>query len=207
MRQSAISNQQSAVRKKKQLVFFCLLLTAYCLLPFTGVFAAEEGGEHVAFTWKDWFWPVINFAFLFSILVFFARKPFAEYFKNRTELIEKSLKEATEAKELAQKTLNEVRERLKNTDSEIGQIIESAKKAGEKEKEAIIADGERLKANILEQAKANIDFELQKAKEKIKSEAAMLALELAEKQIKEKLGQKEQEALIDDYIKRLEAKN
>jgi F-type H+-transporting ATPase subunit b len=207
MRKSAISYQLSAVRKQKQLVFFCLLLTAYCLLSYTVVFAAEEGGEHVAFTWKDWFWPVINFAFLFFILVFFARKPFAEYFRNRTELIEKSLKEATEAKELAQKSLNEVRERLKNTDSEIGQIIESAKKAGEKEKEAIIADGERLKANILEQAKANIDFELQKAKEKIKSEAAMMALELAEKQIKEKLGQKEQEALIDDYIKRLEAKN
>jgi len=183
------------------------LLTAYCFLSFSAAFAAEEGGEHVAFTWKDWFWPVINFAFLFFILVFFARKPFAEYFKNRTELIEKSLKEATEAKELAQKTLNEVRGRLKNTDIEIGQIIESAKKAGEKEKEAIIADGERLKANILEQAKANIDFELQKAKEKIKSEAAMMALELAEKQIKEKLGQKEQEALINDYIKRLEAKN
>ena len=209
MKESAISSQQSAVRKltKTFLLFFCLLLTAYCLLSFNGAFAAEEGGEHVAFTWKDWFWPVINFAVLVFILVFFARKPFAEFFKKRTELIEKSLKEATEAKELAQKTLNEVRERLKNTDSEIGQIIESARKAGEKEKEAIIADGERLKAKILEQAKANIDFELQKAKEKIKSEAAMMALELAEKQIKEKLGQKEQEALIDGYIKRLEAKN
>jgi len=209
MKKSEIRSQKPEAGKRKaaQFVVFCLLLTAYCLLSFTAVFAAEEGGEHVAFTWKDWFWPVINFAFLFFILVFFARKPFAEYFRNRTELIEKSLKEATEAKELAQKSLNEVRERLKNTDIEIGQIIESAKKAGEKEKEAIIADGERLKANILEQAKANIDFELQKAKEKIKSEAAMMALELAEKQIKEKLGQKEQEALIDGYIKRLEAKN
>ncbi len=209
MKKSEVRSQKSEARKQKaaQFVVFCLLLTSYCLLSFTGVFAAEEGGEHAAFTWKDWFWPVINFAFLVFILVFFARKPFAEYFKKRTELIEKSLKEATEAKELAQKTLNEVRERLKNTDSEIGQIIESAKKAGEKEKEAIVADGERLKAKILEQAKANIDFELQKAKEKIKSEAAMMALELAEKQIKEKLGQKEQEALIDDYIKRLEGKN
>ena len=210
MKKTEYSKQQTVYRKqnRKYLFIICLLSTVYCLLSFTAVLASE-GGEHAekAFTWKDWFWPVINFAFLFFILVFFARKPFAEYFKNRTELIEKSLKEATEAKELAQKTLNEVRGRLKNTDIEIGQIIESAKKAGEKEKEAIIADGERLKANILEQAKANIDFELQKAKEKIKSEAAMMALELAEKQIKEKLGQKEQEALIDDYIKRLEAKN
>ena len=77
----------------------------------------------------------------------------------------------------------------------------------EKEKEAIIAEGERLKEKIVEQAKANIDFELQKAKETLKSDAALMALELAEKEIREKLGQKEQESLIDDYVKRLEAKN
>jgi F-type H+-transporting ATPase subunit b len=172
------------------------------------VFAAEGGGEGEAhFTWRDWLWPVVNFSILVFILVFFARKPFSEFFKNRTALIEKSLKEASEAKEIAQKTLTEVRERLRNTDMEIGQILEAARKSGEKEKEAIIAEGERLKEKIIEQARANIDFELQKAKETIKSDAALMALELAEKQIKEQLGQKEQEELIDDYIKRLEAKN
>jgi F-type H+-transporting ATPase subunit b len=207
MKRTRIKDQGLRVKSRWTTLGTSLMITVHFLLFTTLAFAAEEGGEHVAFTWKDWFWPVINFAVLVIILVIFARKPFAEYLKNRTELIEKSLKEATEAKELAQKTLNEVRGRLKNTDSEIAEIIESARKAGEKEKEAIIADGERLKAKILEQAKANIDFELQKAKEKIKSEAAMMALELAEKQIKEKLGQKEQETLIDGYIKRLEAKN
>ena len=155
----------------------------------------------------DWLWPLVNFAVLVAILVYFGRKPVAEYFKKRTELIENSLKEASEARELAQKTLNEVRGRLKSTDSEIEQILAAAKKSGEKEKEAIIAEGVRLKEKIIEQAKASIDFELQKAREKIKADAALLALELAEKQIKEKLGKKEQEVLIDDYIKRLEAKN
>jgi F-type H+-transporting ATPase subunit b len=172
-------------------------------------FAAEEGGEHAehVFTWKDWLWPVINFAVLVVVLFFFGRKPMAEYFRKRTELIEKSLREATEAKELAQKALSEVRTKLENADREVEAILASARKSGEKEKEMIIAEGEKLKEKILEQARTNIDFELQKAKDKIKSEAAMMALELAEKQIKEKLGQKEQEALIDDYIKRLEAKN
>ncbi len=170
---------------------------------------AAGGGGHgeVHFTWRDWLWPVVNFSVLIIVLVFFARKPVAEFFKNRTALIEKSLREASEAKELAQKTLDQVKERLRNTDSEIAQIIEAARKSGEKEKEAIIAEGERLKERIIEQGKANIDFELQKAKERIKSDAARMALELAEKQIREQLGQKEQEALIDDYIKRLEAKN
>ncbi len=178
------------------------------LVVVSSAFAAGGGGHgEVHFTWRDWLWPVVNFSILVFILFFFARKPFSEYFKNRTALIEKSLREASDAKELAQKTLHEVRKRLENTDSEVGQIIEAARKSGEKEKEAIIAEGERLKEKIIDQAKANIDFELQKAKNIIKSDAALMALELAEKQIKEKLGQKEQKALADDYIKRLEAKN
>ncbi len=197
-----IKNQKSKI---KNFVFIFLLFTVHCLLFTTDAFAAE-GREHV-FAWKDLLWPVINFAVLVFILVKFGGKPIREFFKKRTELIEKSLKEAEEAKKLAEKTLYEVKNRLKDTDQEINEILESAKKAGEKEKEAIIAEGEKLRDKILEQTKANIEFELEKAKKSIKSEAALMALELAEKQIKEKLGKKEQETLIDEYIKKLEARN
>jgi len=193
---------------KKSMVFICVLCSVFCVLLSEAVFAAGGGGHgETHFTWKDWLWPVINFSILVLVLFFAGRKPMAAFFKGRTEMIEKSLKEATEARELAQKTLDEVRARHNNTDQEIEQILEAARKSGEKEKEAIIAEGERLKEKIVEQAKAHIDFELQKAKETIKSDAALMALELAEKEIREKLGQKEQESLIDDYIKRLEAKN
>ncbi len=177
------------------------------VLIATSAYAVGGGGGETHFTWKDWVWPIINFAILVGVMVKFGGKPVKEFFQNRTAMIEKSLKEATEAKELAQKTLNEVQARFKNTDKEIEKIVEAARKSGESEKEAIIAEGERLKEKILEQAQSNIDFELQKAKETIKADAALMALEIAESQIKEKLGQKEQEALIDDYIKRLEAKN
>jgi F-type H+-transporting ATPase subunit b len=183
-----------------------ILFFVFNLVVVSAAFASS-GGENYTYTWKDWLWPVVNFSILLFILIFFGKKPIGEFFKGRTAAIEKSLKDAAEAKELAEKTLKEVRTRLDNTGSEIEQIIEAARKSGEKEKEAIIAEGEHLKEKILEQAKANIDFELQKAKEALKSDAALMALELAEKQIKEKLGQSEQETLIDDYIKRLEAKN
>jgi F-type H+-transporting ATPase subunit b len=193
-------------RYKKFLVFIGALSSVLCLLYSEAVFASGGGGQTV-FTWRDWLWPVINFSILAVVLVWAGRKPAKEYFRKRTELIEKSLQEASDAKELARKTLEAVQDRLKNTDKELEDILEAARKSGEKEKEAIIAEGERLKEKIIEQAKANIDFELQKAKETIKSDAALMALELAEKEIKGKLGQKEQESLIDDYIKRLEAKN
>jgi len=136
--------------QKKVFLSILLLFTVHYLLFAVAAFASEGGGTGEAhFTYKDWLWPVINFFILIFVLVFFARKPFSEFFKNRTALIEKSLREASEAKEIAQKTLNEVRERLKNTDSEIEQILAAARKSGEKEKEAIIAEGERLKERSL----------------------------------------------------------
>ncbi len=184
-----------------------LLIAGINLLLATSAFAIGGGGGETHFTWKDWLWPIVNFAILAGVLVKFAGPATKEFFANRTKLIEQSLNEAKEAKELAQKSLDEVKSRLSNTDKEVEQIVAAARKSGEKEKEAIIAEGVRLKEKILEQAKSNIDFEVQKAKETIKSDAALMALEIAETQIKDKLGQKEQEALIDDYIKRLEATN
>lgn len=183
-----------------------ILFFIFNMILVSSAFAAEAAHD-VHYTWKDWLWPVVNFAILMFILVFFGKKPLGDYFKGRTAMIEKSLKDAAEARKLAEKTLAEVKARLGNTDAEIQQIIDAAKKSGEKEKESIIAEGEQMKTKIIEQAKANIDFELQKAKETIKSDAALMALELAEKDIKERLGKSEQKALINDYIKRLEEKN
>jgi F-type H+-transporting ATPase subunit b len=160
-----------------------VLTSGFCLYFYgTGIAVSSEGGGH-GFAWKDLVWPLINFGVLAAILFFAGRKPVTQFFKKRTE---------------------EVRERLANTDKEINEILSAAKKSGEKNKDSIIAEGEELKNKILEQAKTNIEFELQKARESIKSEAALMALELAEKQIKEKLGKEGQETLIDEYIRKLE---
>ena len=194
-------------RQKLEKIFFYFIGVLSCILSVSSheiAFAAEEAGH--SFNFKDLFWPIINFAILVIILVKFLAKPAKEYFKKRTELIEKSIQEAEAAQEIAQKTLAEVKERLKNIDHDINEILNAAQKAGKNEKEALVAEGEHLKNKILEQAKAQIEFELQKAKDTIKSEAALLALELAEKQIKESLGKKEQATLIDEYIKKLEVK-
>ncbi len=200
MKKIKISNFKFQI--PKIFIFFPILILNF---TFAAVAFSAEEAEH-SFAWKDLLWPVINFAVLVAVLVIAARKPIREYFKKRTETVEKSLKEAREAKELAQKALDEVKERVKNVDSEINEILNAARNSGENEKEALIAEGERLRDKIIQQTKSNIEFELQKAKEAIKSEAAIMALELAEKQIKEKLGKKEQETLVDEYIKKLEVK-
>lgn len=170
---------------------------------FTATAFAAEGGEHGGSSMMEWVWRILNFLILVVILVKFLNKPLKDYLRQRRELIEKSIKEAQEAKEIAMKALAEVEERLKVKDKEIEEIISSARSSGEREKERLIEEGEKLKVKILEQAKTNIEYELKKAKETIKAEAVEAAMELAEEKIKTRMTKDDQERLLQESLKSL----
>ena len=190
------------VKSKKflTLFIFCILNFAFASIAF-----AVSGGAEEAHTpwWKDYFWKIFNFGIIVALLYFFARKPFMAFLRQRTELIEKTLKEAQEAKELAQKALREVEERFKTKDTEIEKILSASRAIGEDEQKRLIEQSDKLREKILEQAKANIEYELKHAKEVIKAEAVEIAIELAEKKLKEKLTKEEQEKLLGESIAKI----
>jgi F-type H+-transporting ATPase subunit b len=193
-------NRKSALSRAT--VFF--LTASVALLPAAAALAsAEEGGGGV--DWMGWVWKVVNFAILIFVLVKFGGPAFRSFLQKRTEAIEKSLEEARQARELAEKALAEVQERLKYKDAEIQEIIDAAKLSGEKEREALIKEGEKMSARIIEQARANMEFELKQAREAVKAEAVGLAMELAENKLKEKMTPAEQKRLIEEALDRLES--
>ncbi|MDI6890062.1 MAG: F0F1 ATP synthase subunit B [Thermodesulfovibrionales bacterium] len=171
---------------------------------FTSIALGVEA-EEAAHTplWKDYLWKIINFGILVFILYKFGKKPLQSFLRQRTELIEKTLKEAKEAKETAEKALCEVEEKLKTKDAEIEKILSASRQMGETERESLIEEGNKLREKILEQAKVNIDYELKHAREAIKAEAVEIALELAEKKLKEKLTKEEQEKLLEESIAKI----
>jgi len=194
------------MKKNQKTKFFQVLTFGIFTLAFTAVAlasGAEEGGGSL---WKEYMWKIINFLILVVVLVKFGKKPLQDYLKQRTEMIAKTLQEAKEAKEAAQKALQEVEGRLKAKDAEVEAIIAAAKRSGEQERDQIIEDSARLKEQILEQAKTNIDFEVKHAKEVIKAEAVELAMELAEKKLKDKLTKDEQEKLLLDSLVKIGGK-
>lgn len=197
------------MKKVQSSKIFNFLLFTSCFLLLTSVAAfANEGGEAPQSLFKAYLWPVINFLLLVALLAYAMKKADIKgFFRKRTELIEQSLKEAREAKELAQKALAEVENRIKMIDKEVEEIIASAKLSGEKEKGRLVEEGDKLKEKILEQAKTNIDFEVKQAKEMIKKEAVEIAMELAEKKLKEKLTKEEQLKLLEESVAKIEGKN
>jgi F-type H+-transporting ATPase subunit b len=198
------SKSDISINKIKKLILpFFILSIAFASYAF-GSGGGEEGAHGSVL--KDYMWKIFNFAILVIILFKFARKPLQNFLQKRTELIEKTLNEAKEAKEAATKALKEVEERLKLKDAELEAILSAAKKSGEHERDSIIEESARLKEKILEQAKTNIEFELKHAKESIKAEAVELAMELAEKKLKDKLTKNEQEKLLDDSLVKIGGK-
>jgi F-type H+-transporting ATPase subunit b len=193
--------------KKKIIQILAFALFNLAIASF--VFASSgggEGAEHAAPWWKDYIWKIINFLLLFILLFKFAKKPMQNFFQKRTELIEKTLNEAKEAKAASLKALQEVETRLKAKDTEIEAILAASRKSGEQERDSIIVESDRLKAKIMEQAKTNIEYELKQAKEAIKAEAVELAMELAEKKLKEKWTKEEQEKLLEDSLTKIGGK-
>ena len=192
----------------KRRSYFTLII-AFCIFSIVltcAAFGAEEGEAHTSL-FKDYMWKIINFAILVIILYKFGKKPLQSFLKQRAELIEKTLNEAKEAKELAEKALREVEVRLKEKDKEIETILSMSKKSGEDERSRLIEQGDNLREKILEQAKTNIAYELKQAKEAIKAEAAEIAIELAEKKLKEKLTKEEQEKLLEESIAKIGGSN
>ena len=186
------------------------ILISICLFSFMIVSAAfgSAGGEGEAHSSgiSQLIWPVINFAILVIILFVFAKKPIQNYLKQRSETIAKTLEEARQAKEAALKALETVEEKLKLKDKEIAEILSAAERSGSQERDRIIEETGKLKERVLEQAKTNIEFELKNAKESIKAEAVELAMELAEKKIKEKMTKEEQEKLLEDSLTKIGGK-
>lgn len=184
---------------------FSIMFVIFTLVFSSLAFGADEAGH--GGEWKEWLWKVVNFSILVFVLVKFMGKPLRAFLKQRTELIEKSLKEAKEAKELAGKALVDIENKLRLKDKEIEEILAQARLAAKKEHDALIQQGERMRDKILEQAKNNIDYELKLAKDSIKAEAIEVAVELAEKIIKEKLSGDKQVQLLEESLARIEGRN
>jgi F-type H+-transporting ATPase subunit b len=151
-------------------------------------------------------WTIVTFLVLLTLLAKFAWRPLLEALETRQNAIRKSLDDAQRAKE-----------ELERLHVESGQIIQRARN----DAEAVIAqsrsDGDRLREELKQKARAEADhivknaerqiqLETSRALEQIRHEAIDLSVMIASKIIQRNLSKEDNEKLIDEALKQVETR-
>jgi F-type H+-transporting ATPase subunit b len=192
-------------RAKKIIPFFYGLAgTLTAALAFAE--AEGHGGEEANTFLGDWLPRIINFAVLAAVLVYFARKPIRDFFTSRTAAIAKSMEDSREARELALNALADMERKVKEIGAETDRMIEDARMRGERDKQVIMEESKKIVQDIQAQVKSTIDIEVQKAKDSLAVEAALLSIDLAEGRIKDRMSDEDRERILKEYINKVGGK-
>jgi F-type H+-transporting ATPase subunit b len=151
-------------------------------------------------------WTIVTFLVLLTLLAKFAWGPLLAALEARQSLIRKSLDDAVQAKQ-----------ELERLNAEAAQIIQKARL----DADGIIAqsrsDGDRLREELRQKARADADhivknaerqiqLETSRALEQLRHEAVDLSVMIASKILQRNVSKADNERLIDDAIKQVESR-
>jgi F-type H+-transporting ATPase subunit b len=151
-------------------------------------------------------WKLVNFAILVGVLGYLMRKPAAEFFKSRTQEIERGISEGEKAKREGEERVAEVERRLAGLGAEIERLRANMRQEMTAEGERIRLETERHIHRIEEQATQEIDSMLKAARRELKLYAADLAVTSAEEQLKGRVTRDVENTLVSSFIDQLRTK-
>lgn len=159
------------------------------------------GASVGAFNGGDIIFQLAMFLILLALLRKYAFGPVMNIMKQREEHIANEIGSAELSNQEAKKLVEEQKDLLKQARIESQSLVENAKKIGEKQKEEIVLAGRAESERIKQAAMQEITQEKEQAITALREQVASLSVMIASKVIEKELNEKEQEKLIDDYIK------
>lgn len=151
------------------------------------------------------FWTIVTFVAVLAILSRVAWRPLLHALTAREEQIRTALQQAEEAQAEAMKLLEENRRQLAMAEARAQQAMREGREMGERLKAEIIEQANANARRILEQAKEEIRREREVAFNQLRSEVANLAIGAAAKLIDEHLDANKHRALVESAINELQA--
>jgi F-type H+-transporting ATPase subunit b len=187
----------------------CFLLVSVLVVAIVGglalsALAAEEKGDTSSFK-KTWMkvWEVLNFLILAFLVFKLLKDPVKKFFQERAQMFQQQIEEAEGASVEAEHEIKELEKRLELLDEEIQQLQRVITEQGERERDKIISDAEQTAEYMLEKARLQSDMMVRNAKMQLRRQVIDEAVGIAEESIKRAIEQKDQERLVDEYLRSL----
>lgn len=146
---------------------------------------------------------IVNFVILLFFLNIFLYKPLKEAIAEREKKVKDALDEADSVNAQAFKLKEDYEEKIQSVKQESSQILQTANAEAQKNKAEMIEEGRLDIKHMNERAFYEIEKERKKAEEQLKNQVASVAVDMATKILKESLDVKSQDAIIDEFSRRI----
>ena len=145
-------------------------------------------------------WSVITFLILLGLLYKFAFNPLMRLQKARQAEIRQSITDAESLRDEAQQLLADYKRQLATARVEADAIVDRARKAGETSKAELLEEARLQSEATLAKARQQIERDTNQALQRIREEAADLALSATAKVARSSLSAEDQLRLIQEAI-------
>nr|WP_245345384.1 F0F1 ATP synthase subunit B [Halobacillus andaensis] len=140
------------------------------------------------------------FIILLVLLKKFAWGPLMGMMKDREDYIANEIETAEKSREEAAIQQREAAEELKKTRQDAQSIMEEARKTAAQQERDIVESAKKEAERIKVSARQEIEQERDKAVQVLKDQVASMSVMIASKVIEKELSEKDQQALINQYI-------
>ncbi len=180
-----------------------LTIAAGVALLLAALPAQAETGGHAGGL-GSLIYPTLNLVLLIGVLVYFTRKPLADFFSDRRKAIQADLAAANALRADAEARYAKWQRRLIDLESELAGIRATARERAATEREHILADATAAAERIRRDAQAAVDQELRRARAQLRQEAAALAVALASETLQRQVTAADQDRLLDEFVQTIE---
>lgn len=160
---------------------------------------AESGGSTSQILWQ-----AVNLLLILGVIAYSARKPAANFFKQRRQRVSGDLDEAHELLRKAELVHAGWTRKIVELDSELEGIKEGVRRRAEEEREELLAEARVAADRIKRDAVTAVDQELRRAQAQLHAEASALAVELAATILRDQVQAADRDRLLDEFITHVE---
>lgn len=155
----------------------------------------------VTIQWGTALFQLFTFIVLLMLLRKYALKPLMGVMEKRQEKIADDIAVAEKHRTEAQTFLNEQKEALEEARNDAAKILENSRLTSERQAAEIIKQAKAEVEQFKKVARDEINREKEQAVEALRQQVGSLSVILASKVIEKELDAKQQEKLVQDYLK------
>lgn len=185
---------------KKTMIICGYLLASIIVLHLTSLEALAADSSD---GWRPIFDLIMrwaNFLILAFLLIKFSRLPIKSFLEGKKEDIAREIEKLEADKNQILLEIDENRKQIENSKERLSQLKKTIIAQGEKNKIKIIEDAERESKILLESAKQKIENRVAEARELLKAELVDNAIALAMKKLPESITDQDNQKFIDKFI-------